>query len=179
MRLHNLTSLSTTPQQMKNVFLLKGYKTTFLTFLLFAILGSQSVFGQYCTPTFILGCSESDQIENFSTTGGVSNITNNNSGCSSTYQYYSGQTVSQYPGQNVNMSMQSNVAWPEGFKIWIDWNNNQSFADAGDLVYSSGFASINVFNTVITVPSGASVGVKRMRVLCSYNEVPQTTTVVF
>lgn len=33
MRLHNLTSLSTTPQQMKNVFLLKGYKTTFLTFL--------------------------------------------------------------------------------------------------------------------------------------------------
>jgi large repetitive protein len=33
MRLHNLTSFSTTPQQMKNVFLLKGYKTTFLTFL--------------------------------------------------------------------------------------------------------------------------------------------------
>lgn len=33
MRLFNLISLSTTPKQMKNVFFLKGFKTTFLTFL--------------------------------------------------------------------------------------------------------------------------------------------------
>ena len=175
MRLHNLTSLSTTPQQMKNVFLLKGFKTAFLTFLLFAILGSQSVFGQYCTPTFMIGCDDFDRIENFSTSGGVINITNNNSGCSpGYYQYISGQSVSQYQGSDVSLSVQCGPEYQEGFKIWIDWNNNQSFADAGELVYSSGFASINVFNTVITVPSGASVGVKRMRVLCSYDDVPQT-----
>ncbi|MDP4807063.1 MAG: hypothetical protein NWR10_00455, partial [Crocinitomicaceae bacterium] len=58
MRLHNLTSLSTTPQQMKNVFLLKGYKTTFLTFLwsVFLMIGV-SFQGQAQTPPTISSIS--------------------------------------------------------------------------------------------------------------------------
>jgi hypothetical protein len=152
---------------MKNVLLLKGYKTTFLTFILFTLFGAQSVIGQYCTPTFIMGCTDDDLIDNFSTSGGITNISNNGSGCSAgSYQYVTGQSVSQAPGQTVTLSMQCGPVFAEGFKVWIDWDNNNSFADAGELVYTSPGYDFIVFTTTVTVPVGATPGTKRMRVLC-------------
>ncbi len=143
-----------------------------LFFLLFSALGT-SAFAQYCTPTFSSGCSFGDQILNFNTTGGVSNITNNNSGCSAGYyQYFAGQSVSQLQGQDVTLNMQAGPTWGQGFKVWIDWNNNLSFADAGELVYTSPGSGIAVNSAVITVPFSASVGTLRMRVLCNYAGIP-------
>jgi len=145
-----------------------------LFFLLFSALGS-SVFAQYCTPTFGTGCTIGDQIENFNTTGGVSNITNNASGCSAgSYQYFAGQAVSQLQGQNVTLNMQAGSLYTQGFKVWIDWNNNNSFADAGELVYNSLTATTTLFSQAITVPFSATAGTKRMRVLCNYFAVPVT-----
>ena len=57
---------------------------------------------QYCTPTFTTGCTSGDQIVNFSTTGGLTNITNNGSGCSAgAYSYISSQSVTQIQGLDV------------------------------------------------------------------------------
>lgn len=143
-----------------------------LFFLLFSALGT-SAFAQYCTPTFSSGCSFGDQILNFNTTGGVSNITNNNSGCSAGYyQYFAGQAVSQLQGQDVTLNMQAGPTWGQGFKVWIDWNNNLSFADAGELVYTSPGSNTAVNSAVITVPFSASVGTLRMRVVCSFAGIP-------
>lgn len=143
-----------------------------LFFLLFSALGS-SAFAQYCTPTFSSGCSFGDQILNFNTTGGVSNITNNNSGCSAGYyQYFAGQAVSQIQGQDVTLNMQAGPTWGQGFKVWIDWNNNLSFADAGELVYTSPGTGIAVNSAVVTVPFSANTGTLRMRVLCNYAAIP-------
>jgi hypothetical protein len=143
-----------------------------LFFLVFSALGT-SVFAQYCTPTFSSGCSFGDQILNFNTTGGVSNITNNNSGCSAGYyQYFTGQAVSQLQGQDVTLNMQAGPTWGQGFKVWIDWNNNLSFADAGELVYTSPGSGIAVNSAVVTVPFSATVGTVRMRVVCSYGGIP-------
>ena len=143
-----------------------------LFFLLFSALGT-SAFAQYCTPTFSSGCSFGDQILNFNTTGGVSNITNNGSGCSAGYyQYFAGQSVSQLQGQDVTLNMQAGPTWGQGFKVWIDWNNNQSFADAGELVYTSPGSGIAVNSAVVTVPFSATVGTVRMRVVCSYGGIP-------
>ncbi len=143
-----------------------------LFFLVFSALGT-SVFAQYCTPTFSSGCSFGDQILNFNTTGGVSNITNNGSGCSAGYyQYFAGQAVSQLQGQDVTLNMQAGPTWGQGFKVWIDWNNNLSFADAGELVYTSPGSGIAVNSAVVTVPFSATVGTVRMRVVCSYAGIP-------
>ena len=102
-----------------------------LLLLVFSASSSVAV-AQYCTPTFSSGCAVGDQILNFSTTGGSTNITNNNSGCSTgSYSYITGQAVTQIQGLDVTLSMQGGPTWSQGFKVWIDWNNNQSFADAG------------------------------------------------
>ena len=143
-----------------------------LFFLVFSALGT-SAFAQYCTPTFVSGCSFGDQILNFNTTGGVSNITNNGSGCSAGYyEYFAGQSVSQLQGQDVTLNMQAGPTYSQGFKVWIDWNENNSFADAGELVFTSLDWSINLYSPVITVPFSATAGTKRMRVICSYVSVP-------
>jgi hypothetical protein len=145
-----------------------------LLFLVFSAASSIAV-AQYCTPTFSSGCTVGDQILNFSTTGGSTNITNNNSGCSTgSYSYTTGQSVSQLQGQDVTLSMQGGPTWSQGFKVWIDWNNNQSFADAGELIYTSPGSGVTPYTTTVTVPFSATAGTKRMRVVCSFADVPPT-----
>jgi hypothetical protein len=142
---------------------------------LFLTAASSVAVAQYCTPTFSSGCTVGDQILNFSTTGGSTNITNNNSGCSTgSYSYITGQAVTQLQGLDVTLSMQGGPTWSQGFKVWIDWNNNQSFADAGELIYTSPGSGVTPYTTTVTVPFSATAGTKRMRVVCSFAGVPPT-----
>ncbi len=126
----------------------------------------------YCSPLPALA----DLINNFSTTGGITNITNNGTGCNGTspnnYIYYSGMTVSQDQGLSFNVSMQSGSTFGQGFRIWIDYNNDFDFADPGEDVFASSASGIGVFTGSITIPLLTSPGVKRMRVLCRYAQVP-------
>jgi hypothetical protein len=143
--------------------------------LLFLVLSAVSsvAMAQYCAPSFVTGCAVGDQIINFSTTGGSTNITNNASGCSTgSYAYVTGQSVTQLQGLDVTLSMQAGPVYGQGFKVWIDWNNNFSFADAGELVYTSPGSSTNVYTGTVTVPFSAAAGTKRMRVLCNYAGIP-------
>jgi hypothetical protein len=58
-----------------------------LAFILVWVLCANEVLAQYCAPQYAFGCLGNnpspiaDFINNFSTTNGVTNITNNNSGC--------------------------------------------------------------------------------------------------
>ena len=145
-----------------------------LLLLVFSATSSVAV-AQYCTPTFFSGCIFGDQIENFYTTGGASNITNMASGCSAgNYSFNSTMTCSQLQGQDITLNMQSGSIYAQGYKVWVDWNNNNSFADAGELVYTSPTWATTVYSQAITVPFSASPGIKRMRVVCSWISVPAT-----
>lgn len=136
------------------------------------LLAINIAFSQYCTPAYNYGCSYGDQIENFSTTGGTTNITNNGSGCSpGAYQYFS-QTVSQLQGGSINFTVQSAPSWAEGFRIWVDWNQDGDFFDPGEDVWNSGTYGTTPFTGTINVPLAALPGVTRMRVRCEYNAVP-------
>ncbi|MCB9233524.1 MAG: T9SS type A sorting domain-containing protein [Bacteroidia bacterium] len=129
----------------------------------------------YCTPTYSFGCSSADYINNFSTTGGSTNISNLNSGCNgntNNYIYYSTSTVTQTAGGSFNFSVQSGSSWGQGFHIWVDWDNDGSFTGPGEDVWNSGSSSTSAFSGSITVPSGTSPGLKRMRVRCAYGTVP-------
>ncbi len=137
---------------------------------------------QYCIPTYSQYCQSAvstDYIDNFSTTGGISNITNNATGCSSTvgnYTYFSSMSVSQVQGQSFNVSMQCGPTYGQGFRIWIDYNADGDFADLGEDVYFSSGAALGVVYTgTIAIPIATTPGVKRMRVLCIFATVPVVT----
>ncbi len=130
-----------------------------------------------CYPTYTNLCSSDDFINNFSTTGGVTNITNNGTGCNgqtNNYTMYPSQVVTVDPGSSFNVSMQSGASWAQGFRIWVDWNGNGVFTDANEDVYNSGSAATTVFNGVVNVPASATPGPKVMRVRCAYNCVPSS-----
>ena len=108
-------------------------------------------------------------IENFSTTGGFSNITNNGSGYSATgYGDFTAQIVSQANSGTVNFLTDFNGTFNTfGFNIWVDWNNDMDFNDAGELVYASG-AFVTGASGSFTVPATASIGNHRMRIRADY-----------
>ncbi|MEP7169062.1 MAG: GEVED domain-containing protein, partial [Bacteroidota bacterium] len=103
-------------------------------------------------------------INNFSTTNGITNITNNNSGFSANgYGNFTGLSVSQVPGSSVSFSM-SEVGGTMGFGIWVDWNQDGDFADAGEQMYLPGSYQASATGS-FTVPAGALPGNTRMRVV--------------
>ncbi len=62
--------------------------------------------------------------------------------------------------------------YAEGYAVWIDYNNDKDFNDAGELVWSKA-ASTNTPNSgSFTVPSGTAGTATRMRVSMKYNGVP-------
>ncbi len=138
----------------------------------------------YCLPTYTNpGCNCTttwDKINNFSTTGGSTNISNLNSGCNgvlpNNFNYFSAMTVTVNPGQTFNFAVQcansgcSNT-FQQGFRVWVDWNNNGSFLDAGENIWGAG-PGFQVFNGSATVPANTSCGLKRMRVRCTYATIP-------
>src|SRR5690606_12182625 len=128
----------------------------------------------YCTTNlYTTGCNSNDYIQSFSTTGGSTNITNNNSGCTSGaagYVYYSSMTHTGVQGTVVNWSCTITPSFGQGIAMWVDWNNNGSFTDPGELVYASN-ANLAAGTTVtgsFTIPMTTIPGTKRLRVRCVY-----------
>jgi hypothetical protein len=134
-----------------------------------------SIQAQYCNPS--LNCTSSSFINNFSTTGGATNITNNGTGCNGqpgSYIFYSAQTVTQTQGLSINFSVQAGT-FDQGFRIWVDWNQDGDFVDPGEAVYASPTFATTPFTGTIAVPMTATPGVTRMRVMSRFFQVPPNT----
>ena len=137
------------------------------------LFSGMTVQAQYCTPVTANGCGFGDQITSFSTTGGSTNISNLNSGCSTgNYSFISSQTVTVTTGNSFNFTVQSGPTFSQGQKIWIDWNNDGDFVDTGEDVWTSSTWTTTAQSSSITVPGTIGAGVYRMRVRCSYNSLP-------
>jgi hypothetical protein len=132
----------------------------------------QSSAQTYCLPA--ASCASADQIDLFTTSGGIQNVsTNISSGCSpSAYVFHSTATVSQVQGQSFNFNVQAGPTWGQGFRIWVDWNNDGDFADPGEDMWNSVTTGTNLFTGTLTIPAAVSPGVKRMRVRCNYAALP-------
>jgi hypothetical protein len=123
-----------------------------------------------------------DEIFNV-TFGGI----NNTSTCASTapgagslnrqYSNYTGSVPAANVMQGVTYPLSVTAgqcdgwAYGGGITVYIDYNQNGSFADAGEMVYASPYSTFAVAGTVftanITVPLTATVGLTRMRVICA------------
>ncbi len=127
----------------------------------------------YCKPS---SSGTTYYINNFATTGGISNISNLASGYSTGgFGNYTSQTVSHVAGSVVNFtaSFGASTSSTFGFAIWVDWNNNGVFETTERVFNSTSYNATYASN--FTIPANASIGTHRMRVLADYNSTNPNT----
>ncbi|TSJ39005.1 GEVED domain-containing protein [Fluviicola chungangensis] len=114
-------------------------------------------------------------INNFSTTSGISNISNLNSGYSTNgYEDATSMVVSHFAG-GPNINFYADFGLPGyiyGLGIWVDWDNNLIFDPSEQMFQSSSYEEN--FSGSFGVPSGTPVGNYRMRVVADYNNSTPT-----
>ncbi len=66
------------------------------------------------------------------------------------------------------------TVYREAYDVWIDYNRDGDFTDAGENVYSRSRTTSSVINGSFTVPSSFSDGYTRMRVSMKYNANPSS-----
>ena len=123
----------------------------------------------YCTTSY--SNTSDDWISNL-----TFNTINNSSG-STTYSNFTSLSTNVNPGSTYPLSVNVTVngAWVQHAIVWIDWNKNCTFGDAGeiyDLGQTPGTAGTFTLSTNATVPAGASLGSTRMRVSERYSQNP-------
>jgi hypothetical protein len=124
----------------------------------------------YCTTgLYSSGCSFGDYINNFT----LANLSHSASGCSGGAAGYGNFTIAQ---PTINLTQGAIYSWSATFgfssqflSIWIDFNNNGLFSDAGDQVYSSATSFGSSGSGSFTLSSSAATGSHRLRVRCKYS----------
>ncbi len=109
------------------------------------------------------------------------NTLNNPSG-STSYSNFTALSTELTPGTDypVSVTVTVNGAWIQHCILWVDWNNNCSFADAGealDLGQTPGTTGVHVLSGNLAVPAGLAPGSYRMRVAERYSVNPEPCTV--
>lgn len=66
----------------------------------------------------------------------------------------------------------SGSKYNEGVAVWIDYNGDKDFTDAGELIFSKSASTSSSVSGTFTVPSGTIGGATRMRVAMKYNGIP-------
>jgi chitodextrinase len=66
----------------------------------------------------------------------------------------------------------TSTVYPEGYAVFIDYNQNGVFTDAGETVFTSAASTTTPIVGTFTIPTTASLGATRMRVSLKYNGVP-------
>jgi Zn-dependent metalloprotease len=119
----------------------------------------------YCT---IKGTSQSYEWIDYVALGSISRTSSKDAG------YYNGTALSTSiaagSSQTVSFSAGfTSTAYTEYWKVYIDYNKNGVFTDAGELVVSGSSASTGTLTGTFTVPTTARSGATVMRVVMSDN----------
>lgn len=117
----------------------------------------------YCAVSYTVDCTDNDYINNFD----FNTITNYNTGCSLLGYDNTGISTTVNPGQSFTFNASFSGLWNEALAIWIDFNFDNDFADAGEMVYNGSTSAASHTGT-ITIPSNNAYGTARMRVSCAF-----------
>ena len=125
----------------------------------------QKAVAQYCIPGYTNSCSTGAYINKFT----FNTLNNAGSGCSGNPDNYTlypatgNTTTTVVLGGSFSLSVKTNN--DDGIGIWIDYNNDEDFDDAGEFVYASPFYASTLFTGTIIVPNNAAfVGERRLRI---------------
>ena len=66
----------------------------------------------------------------------------------------------------------SGTTYNEGYAVFIDFNKDGDFTDAGETVYTRSATSSTSISGNISIPTSAATGTTRMRVAMKYNGIP-------
>lgn len=146
-------------------------KVAFSLFFLFAvtILPFISTGQSYCSPTWEYN-SDGNQITQV-TFGSISNTSPFTSGSTPSYEDFTAQSTTVSAGSSYPISVKGpSSTFPSDVVVFIDFNQNGSFDDAGESFFIGRLASANPANAFtitedILIPSNAVSGTTRMRVL--------------
>lgn len=137
-------------------------------FVSLLLLSFYTGFAQYCEPN--QNCSFDDVVDEL-TFGNLSNL---NSGCSTNgYVYYDNMSQQYTIGDTYNFTIAPG-SYPQGFAIWIDYNQNESF-EASEVEYLSSQATNSQVSGSITISLTALSGPTRLRVKSIYNTTMAAT----
>ncbi|NOT90658.1 GEVED domain-containing protein [Ferruginibacter sp.] len=101
--------------------------------------------------------------------GGVNHISGRDNG----YGDFTNIVMSFTRNQNVQGYLSGLIPYPESeyYSIWIDYNHNNVFTDAGEEVVAL-YSDFSLISFNFTVPSNAPLGTARMRVIMSHDSPP-------
>ncbi|WP_053337254.1 alkaline phosphatase PhoX [Microscilla marina] len=117
----------------------------------------------YCTSTSNRSTYEhiaKVEVGGFSNSSGANNYTN-----------FTNRTINLSAGQRYNIRLTpgfSGSSYQEYFKVWIDYNGDCDFNDAGELVYDAGSTASSTVSGSIRIPANITRRT-RMRVSMKYN----------
>ena len=66
----------------------------------------------------------------------------------------------------------TSTIWTEGYAVFIDYNQNGVFTDAGETVWTKATSKTTPVTGTFTIPATATLGATRMRVSMKYNGTP-------
>lgn len=142
--------------------------TTFSTVIFCSLMGAQ-----YCTPTFQYG-ADSNMITNV-IFGSINNTSPFQSGVTPDYEDFTSMSTDLSAGNSYQISVKGpSSSFPSDVMVFIDFNRNGSFDDAGERFYIGKLNAATPANAftidgTITVPANAASGITRMRVLKNSN----------
>lgn len=101
---------------------------------------------------------------------------NNTTGASSSgYADYTSQSTTLTKGVSSTITITptwTGTTYNEGYAVFIDYNNDGDFADSGETVWTKTASKTKPVSGSFTVPTSATTGATRMRVVMQYNTVP-------
>ncbi|MBK7764067.1 MAG: hypothetical protein IPI46_12095 [Bacteroidetes bacterium] len=134
------------------------------------IVDAGQLAGSYCIPTVGITGGTGDYIESV-TFNTLSNLFSGDN--PSDYALYP-QTTTVTAGSTYALSVTPGAAFGQGIGVWMDFNRNGSFSDAGEFVLASPSGTATV-STNVLVPATASSGLARMRVGAYYATTMSST----
>lgn len=138
------------------------------TLLLVAAAFSGFVAWGQCLPTYNSQCTSGDFINDVS----FNTISNLGTGCTSpsanNYQDYTALSTNVQQNTSYTISVAPGPSWGQHFVVYIDFNNDGDFDDAGEYFDVGYAASGTTISNTIMIPNGIPGGPTTMRVLCKY-----------
>ncbi|MDV7695756.1 T9SS type A sorting domain-containing protein [Chryseobacterium soli] len=128
---------------------------------------------QYCLPAFQYG-SDSNMITNV-TFGNINNTSSFQAGNAPVYENFTAMSTDIQAGGSYDISVKGpSSTFPSDVVVFIDFNQNGNFDDAGESFYIGRLSAANPANastvsSTITVPANAVAGATCMRVLKNTN----------
>jgi bacillolysin len=100
---------------------------------------------------------------------------NNPSTGTAGYENFTSQTTNATRGTAYTITITpswTSTVYSEGYGVWIDFNKNGFFTDAGEMVVAKSASQTTPVTATFTIPAGATLGATRMRVSMKYNGIP-------